>query len=151
MNQDDSKSGDYGDVGIPDDLDVETIVAKIRRDLNGSVTPSMIHEVLNEVIPKYTNARIQTFVPIFIHRDAVKQLRSRQLRGAAPVTTTYGPVEALVAVDLDEEAAADDLAAVALAADTNLKVTEQIAILSAKQERRSVNYASTKKGSPANI
>lgn len=151
MNQSDSKSNDNSVARAPGDWDVETFIAQISRDLSGRVTLTMIQEVLNEVIPKYESARIQLFVPIFIHRDAVKQLRSRQLRGAAPVTTTYGPVEALVAVDLDEEAAADDLAAVALAADTNLKVTEQIAILSAKQERRSVNYASTKKGSPANI
>ena len=71
-------SGNNGVVRTPDDLDVETIIAQIRRDLNGSVTRSMIQEVLYEVIPKYESARIQTFVPIFIHRDAVKRLNSRQ-------------------------------------------------------------------------
>ena len=88
MNQSESMSGNNGVVRTPGDWDVETIVAKIRRDLNGSVTPSMVEEVLNEVIPKYTNARIQTFVPIFIHRDAVRQLKSMQVLGAVPVTTT---------------------------------------------------------------
>jgi hypothetical protein len=81
-------SGNNGVVRAPGDLDVETIIAKIRRDLNGNVTHSEIHEVLDEVIPKYKSARIQTFVPIFIHRDVVKQLKSMQVLGAVSVTTT---------------------------------------------------------------
>ena len=78
MNQSDLKSGNIGVVRTPGDWHVETIIARIRRDLNGSVTPSMIHEVLNEVIPRYKSARIQTFVPIFIQRDTVKRLKSMQ-------------------------------------------------------------------------
>ena len=89
MDQSDSKSGNNGFVSTPDDWDVGTIVEQIQCDLNGSVTLSMIQEVLDEVIPKYKSARIQTFVPIFIHRDAVKQLKSLQVPIAAPVTTTH--------------------------------------------------------------
>ena len=81
-------SGNNGVVRTLGDWDVETIVAKLRRDLDDSVTHSEIQEVLDEVIPKYKSARIQTFVPIFIHRDAVRQLKSMLVLGAVPVTTT---------------------------------------------------------------
>ena len=124
MNQSESKSGNNGVVRTPGDWDVKTITEQIFRDLDGSVTHSMVQEVLNEVIPKYTNARIQTFVPIFIHRDAVKQLKSMQVPGAVPVTTTYEAVDALVAADIVEEAVADDVVAAVLTADSNLLATE---------------------------
>jgi hypothetical protein len=84
MNQSDSKSNDNSVARALGDWDVETIIAQIRRDLSGRVTLTMIQEVLNEVIPKYESARIQTFVPIFIHRDAVKQLKSMQATFSSP-------------------------------------------------------------------
>jgi hypothetical protein len=89
MNQSDSSSVDNGIIRTPGDWDVEAIIAQIRRDLNGSVTLSMIQEVFNEVIPKYESARIQTFVPIFIHRDAVKRLKSMPAPDAPPGTAIY--------------------------------------------------------------
>jgi len=124
MSQSDSKSGNNGVVRTPGDWDVETIIAQIRRDLNGNVSSSMIQEVLNEVIPKYKSARIQAFVPIFIHRDVVKLLKSMQVPVAAPVTTTYEAVEALVAANLIEGTVADDVVAAVLTAATNETVTE---------------------------
>ena len=42
----------------------------------GTVTRSTIRQVLMEIIPKYESARVQTFVPIFVHKETVKRLRT---------------------------------------------------------------------------
>ncbi|KPK43393.1 MAG: hypothetical protein AMJ65_05940 [Phycisphaerae bacterium SG8_4] len=68
---------------------VETIAEQIFRDLNGTVSLATIQEVLKEVVAKYESARIQTYVPIFIHRDAIKRLKSMAAPDAAPGTATY--------------------------------------------------------------
>jgi len=60
------------------DWDIDKIAHEILRDLNGSVTLSVIQKTLERVIPRYESARIQTFVPIFIRREAVKRLKTRQ-------------------------------------------------------------------------
>ena len=70
------------------DWDVNTIAEQIFGDLNGTVALSTIHEVIKEVVPKYEGARIQTFVPIFIRRDAVDQLRAMQSLFATPALAT---------------------------------------------------------------
>ena len=70
------------------DWDVDTIAEQIFGDLNGAVARSTIQEVIKDVIPKYEGARIQTFVPIFIRRDVVDQLRAMQALFAAPVMAT---------------------------------------------------------------
>lgn len=64
--------------------DIETIVEQIWRDLNGSFPRAEIHEALKEIIPKYEKARIQTFVPVLIRRDAINQLKSMQATFALP-------------------------------------------------------------------
>ena len=65
------------------DLDVDTIAEQIWSDLNGAATRSVIQETLKEVVPRYKNARIQTFVPIFIRRDAVERLQTFQESNAS--------------------------------------------------------------------
>lgn len=60
------------------DWDLHKIADQILCDLNGSVPLSVIQETLEQVAPKYESARIQTFVPIFIRREAVKRLKTRQ-------------------------------------------------------------------------
>ena len=114
VDQIDSMSGNDGVIETQGDWDTETIIAQIHRELDGCVTPSMIQEVLDELIPKYMSARIQTFVPILIQRDAVKQLRSMQVSIAAPITASYEAAEALVAA-AELESAARDIAAEGLA------------------------------------
>lgn len=57
---------------------VDTITEQILTELNGVASRSTIQEVLSEVLPRYENARIQTFVPIFVRRDVVEQLRAVQ-------------------------------------------------------------------------
>lgn len=56
--------------------DIEAITDQILNELNGYVTHSSVQDVLKEVAPNYENVRIQTFVPIFIHRDAINKLRA---------------------------------------------------------------------------
>ena len=63
------------------DWDVETLVEQIWNDLLGTVTRSSIRQVLTEVIPNYESARVQTFVPIFVHKETVKRLRTGDYRG----------------------------------------------------------------------
>jgi hypothetical protein len=58
------------------DWDIETLTEQIWSDLEGECARSMIREILGEVVPKYDHARVQTFVPIFIRRDAVTRLCS---------------------------------------------------------------------------
>ncbi len=78
MNDSKLKSGTIEDDLNQADWNVDTIAEQIFVDLNGSVTRSAIQEVLKEVVPKYVNARIQTFVPIFIRQETEKRLRAMQ-------------------------------------------------------------------------
>jgi hypothetical protein len=60
------------------DWDIHKIANELFRDLNGSVTLSVIQETLEQVIPRYESARIQTYVPIFIRRETIKRLKTMQ-------------------------------------------------------------------------
>jgi hypothetical protein len=82
MNRSDLKSSENSINKTQGEWSVETIAEQIFSDLNGAFTRSTIQEVLKEVIPKYETARIQTYVPIFIRRDAVNQLKSVQTLSA---------------------------------------------------------------------
>jgi hypothetical protein len=84
MNESELKLGNNAVSKTQADWNVDTIAEQIFSDLNGSFTLSTIQEVLKEVIPKYASARIQIYVPIFIRRDAVNQLKSMQAPYAAP-------------------------------------------------------------------
>jgi hypothetical protein len=65
--------------------DLETITEQILSDLDGAFTPSKVQEVLKEVATNYEDARVQSFVPIFIRRDVVKRLREMQAPIVSPV------------------------------------------------------------------
>ena len=84
MNESDLKSGNNGVNKTLADWDVDTIVEQIFSDLNGALARSEIQEILKEVIRKYESARIQIYVPIFIRRDTVNQLKSMQIPFATP-------------------------------------------------------------------
>jgi hypothetical protein len=60
------------------DWDINKIANEILRDLNGAVPLADIQETLEWVIPRYESARIHTYVPIFIRREAVKRLKTMQ-------------------------------------------------------------------------
>ena len=63
---------------------LDTIGNEIFHDLNGSVTLSVIQETLKGIIPRYENARIQTYIPILIRREAEKLLQAMQDSLATP-------------------------------------------------------------------
>ncbi len=88
MNESELELGEDAVYRIQGDWDVDTITEQIFGDLNGSVARSTIQEVIKDVIRKYAGARIQTFVPIFIRRDAVDQLKAMQALFATPAMAT---------------------------------------------------------------
>jgi cAMP phosphodiesterase len=57
--------------------DQEAIVDQIWSDLRGQASRSDIRRVLIEVAPKYENALIKTYVPIFLCRDVRERLLGR--------------------------------------------------------------------------
>jgi hypothetical protein len=77
------KSGINGVNKTQTEWNVDTIIEQIWSELNGAVVRSVIQDVLLEVVPRYEEARIQTFVPIFIRRDAVQRLENLQSRDAS--------------------------------------------------------------------
>jgi len=107
MNESELELGENAVYRVQGDWDVDTVTEQIFGELNGTVARSTIQEVIKDVIPKYEGAPIQTFVPIFIRRDAVDQLKAMQALFATPAMAT-----------------ADDVAAAVLTADTNETVTE---------------------------
>ena len=72
------------------DWDVEALIEGIWNDLGGTATRSTIRQVLTEVIPRYESARVQIFVPIFVHKETVKRLRVG-LAEVAPANTPEPP------------------------------------------------------------
>ena len=56
-------------------VDVEIIIEQIFSDLGGVTSRADIRKALIEVAPKYDNARIKIYVPIFLRRDAIRRLQ----------------------------------------------------------------------------
>ncbi|KPK11021.1 MAG: hypothetical protein AMJ56_06850 [Anaerolineae bacterium SG8_19] len=56
-------------------VDFEVILERIWVDLEGANSRSDIRKVLMEVAPAYEGARIKTYVPIFLRRDALRRLQ----------------------------------------------------------------------------
>jgi formaldehyde-activating enzyme involved in methanogenesis len=88
MNESELELGENAVYRIQSDWDVDTVTEQIFGELNGTVARSTIQEVIKDVIPKYEGARIQTFVPIFIRRDAVDQLKAMQALFSTPAMAT---------------------------------------------------------------
>ena len=55
-------------------LDQEAIIERIWIDLGGTVSRSDIRSVVIEVAPRYADARIFTYVPIFIGKEVRRRL-----------------------------------------------------------------------------
>ena len=58
-------------------LDLDALTDSLWDELHGSVDRREIRRVLLGVVPNYREARIVTYVPIFVRRDALKILRGR--------------------------------------------------------------------------
>ena len=52
-------------------VDLEALTDRIWRDLYGHVEQAKVHQVLVDLLPKYQEARIFTFIPILMRRDAI--------------------------------------------------------------------------------
>lgn len=76
MNEADPKMGTGGIASANRNWDVEALVDQIWNDLDGMVSQLAIRQVLAEIIPKYESAHVQTYVPIFVRKEAVERLRS---------------------------------------------------------------------------
>ena len=76
MNGSKPKTGSETAARIYPNLDVESQLERVWNHLGGTVSRSTIRQVLAEVIPNYESARVQTFVPIFVHKETVKRLRA---------------------------------------------------------------------------
>jgi hypothetical protein len=63
------------DRGSP--VDLEALTEELWVDLAGEVDRPTIRQVLTEVAPRYSDARIMTFVPVFVRREALEILRAR--------------------------------------------------------------------------
>jgi hypothetical protein len=88
MNESELEFGENAVYRIQGDWDVDTVTEQIFGELNGTAARSTIHEVVMDVIPKYEGAPVQIFVPIFIRRDVVDQLKAMQAFSAPPGMAT---------------------------------------------------------------
>ena len=73
----------------------DSIIDKVWQDLDGQLSREQISRTVTEISLEYQNARVKAFVPIFVHRQAVEQLK-RQLKakrspanGRIPTSATY--------------------------------------------------------------
>ena len=64
-----------GDSDMTQELD-DALVEQIWGDLNGQVSRPMIRQVATDVAAMFQDAKVRTFVPIFIRRTTCEQLRA---------------------------------------------------------------------------
>ncbi len=55
-------------------IDLEAIIEQIWKDLGDTASRSDIRSVLIEVAPRYADARIFTYVPIFMRKEVRRRL-----------------------------------------------------------------------------
>ena len=58
-----------------DDLDIGTLVEQIWLELGSSVDRAAIEQVVQEVLPRFENAPVKSFIPIFIRKEAMNRLK----------------------------------------------------------------------------
>lgn len=83
------------------DLDIGAMVEQIRNDLQGRVSRSAIRQTLLEILPKYENARVRTYIPILVCREALETLRV-ELSKATPDGRTAKPYGLTTGIVLPE-------------------------------------------------
>ena len=62
------------DLGGTSQIDLEAIIEQIWMDLGGKASRSDIRRVVIEVSPRYADARIMTYVPIFLGKEVRRRL-----------------------------------------------------------------------------
>jgi hypothetical protein len=53
----------------------DSVVDKLWHDLDGQVTRQQIARAVAEIAARFEDAKVTAFVPIFVHRRALKQLK----------------------------------------------------------------------------
>ena len=61
--------------GMVSIVDLEELTESVWRELHGTEDPRRIRHVLVDLLLKYKDARILTFLPILMRRDAIEILR----------------------------------------------------------------------------
>jgi hypothetical protein len=64
--------------------DVEPLVEQIWSDLGGTITRPDIRREIEQVLPAFEDARIITYVPIFVRQRTVARLRTGSAGGRPP-------------------------------------------------------------------
>ena len=64
-----------GDSDMAYELD-DALIEQVWRDLNGQVSRLKIRQVATDVAAMFQDAKVRTFVPIFIRRTTCEQLRA---------------------------------------------------------------------------
>ena len=70
------------------DWDQERTIEQIWKALDGKVARSAIEQVISEIALKYVGARIKTFIPILIQKEAVARLKT-ELSNTPPDTIIH--------------------------------------------------------------
>ena len=60
-----------------ENLDVETLVKQICDELDCAADRAVVDRVVQDMVSHFRHARVKTFVPIFVKRDAVNLLRRK--------------------------------------------------------------------------
>ncbi len=56
-------------------VDLDGLMKGICRELHDQVDPSVVLQILVDLLPRYQNARIFNFIPVLLRRDALEMLR----------------------------------------------------------------------------
>ena len=59
-------------------FDVDQMTEQVWRELGGKVSRETIQRVVSDVVPRYQDARILSYVPIFVRQDALRELTGRK-------------------------------------------------------------------------
>jgi len=84
------------DPGGDSSIDFEAIIEQIWKDLAGTASRSDIRGVVIEVASRYTDARIYTYVPIFMRKEVRRRLLGNVWSFQIAETSTYPKTESFV-------------------------------------------------------
>ena len=59
-------------------LDINQMTEQVWRELGGKVSLETVQQVVSDVVPRYQDARILSYVPIFVRQDALRALTGRK-------------------------------------------------------------------------
>lgn len=65
----------------------DSLIERLWHDLDGQVSLEQIRRAVTEIAAEYQEAKLTTFVPIFIHRKALRQLKKLLVGQSHPVAS----------------------------------------------------------------